>query len=402
MAALLPEGAFPSANGGQFWLLRIGLYELERPKPQADDWVWMIDHTIQTGNGKCFVVFGIQLSDWNAKRQAALEADPQASFALEHRDLSVFAIGRMASSTGPLVHEQLEQLSESTGITPRVILSDQGGDVRLGAKSFCQQEDRHTAVVHDIAHGVACAIKRQLNGAPAWDQFLSDANRSKTQLRQSPYAFLLPPELKSKARWMNLDPLIAWSGRILRFLDDPHDGLIAAQAPLDLAALEQKMGWLREHADSIARWTVMLAAAAIVLKYIRNHGYQRQTPEELQALLADFTAEPACSFVEEVLEFVRVQCDQCDEQPLLGSTEVLESLIGKGKQLMGSNKNGYTKTVLAMAASVVETTTETIAEAFDCTKVRDVVSWVNQKLGLSLQAQRQRALGGPANGTKAG
>ena len=31
----------PAANTGQWWLLRLGLYELQRPKEQAADWVWL-------------------------------------------------------------------------------------------------------------------------------------------------------------------------------------------------------------------------------------------------------------------------------------------------------------------------------------------------------------------------
>ena len=45
------------------WLLRIGLYQLTRPKPQADDWVWLVDHTVQIGQEKCLVVLGVRLSE---------------------------------------------------------------------------------------------------------------------------------------------------------------------------------------------------------------------------------------------------------------------------------------------------------------------------------------------------
>jgi hypothetical protein len=83
----------------------------------------------------------------------------------------------------------------------------------------------------------------------------------------------------------------------------------------------------------------------------------------------------------------------------------VESPIGKGKQLMGRNKNGYTKTVLAMAAGVMAITTETIQNALAGVKVKDVQPWIDENLGTSLQAQRQRVLGVlgvPASGTKAG
>ncbi len=231
MGSLLPQGQAPSANGGQFWLLRLGLYELQRPKEPADDWVWLIDNTIQTGNGKCLLVTGVRLSHWNAKRQAVLEQDPQTSFALEHQDLSVFDIELMESSTTESVGQHLQQLSEKTGITPCAILCDQGPDVRPGAVRFSQTADRSTVVIHDIAHGVANALKRQLNESPEWEQFLADANRSKTQIRQTPYAFLMPPELKNKARWMNLQPLIDWSRRVQQFLHDPAAALAKAEAP---------------------------------------------------------------------------------------------------------------------------------------------------------------------------
>jgi hypothetical protein len=57
---------------------------LSRPKEQADDWVWIIDHTIQIGPLKCLVVVGARLSAGEAKR-----ADPHRASALAHHDLSL-------------------------------------------------------------------------------------------------------------------------------------------------------------------------------------------------------------------------------------------------------------------------------------------------------------------------
>jgi hypothetical protein len=306
VAPLLPGGLSCSANGGQFWLLRLGLYELARPKPQADDWVGMIDHTIQTGNGKCFLVVGVRVSQWNEKRLAALARDPDASFALEHHDLSVFAIEPMVSSKSEIVHRELARLSQATGIAPCCILRDRGADVRGGALQFCENTgDSDTVAVHDIAHAVANALKRQLHKNSDGEQFLADANKAKTPIRQTPYALLMPPELKNKARWMNLEPLIAWSNRVGEFLDHPQAALARAQLPLDLEVLEEKMGWLRQHADSIRRWTILMDVAAITLKYLRNQGYHRQAPPELQSSLAEFAVGPAEAMVREILDFVR-------------------------------------------------------------------------------------------------
>ena len=44
------------------WLMRLGLYVLLRPLEQADDWAYLIDHTVQIGTVKCFAVVGVRLS----------------------------------------------------------------------------------------------------------------------------------------------------------------------------------------------------------------------------------------------------------------------------------------------------------------------------------------------------
>ena len=43
------DGITPDRSTGRLWLLRIGLAALLRPKVIANDWVWMVDHSIQVG-----------------------------------------------------------------------------------------------------------------------------------------------------------------------------------------------------------------------------------------------------------------------------------------------------------------------------------------------------------------
>ena len=44
----------PDRSTGRLWLLRIGLAALLRPKVIADDWVWMVDHSIQIGRASAW------------------------------------------------------------------------------------------------------------------------------------------------------------------------------------------------------------------------------------------------------------------------------------------------------------------------------------------------------------
>lgn len=369
----------------------MGLYELRRPRELADDWIWLIDHTIQTGHGKMFVVFAFRMSHWKRKVAEALAKDAEASVAVGHGDISVWMIERIDTSNGVVVCEQLTRLSIETAIVPRAILCDQGADVRNGGELFCERADHQTVLLHDISHAVANALKRQLAACPQWKLFMEEANSCKTRIRQTPLAFLMPPELKNKARWMNLEPLIDWSNRVLKFLDNPHEGLKKAEVKVTAETVDEKMGWLRQHVESIAQWTLMMEAASTVLMFIRMNGYHEAAPEKLETLLSQFTRGPTRGMITEVLNFVRVQSSRAGNESLPGSTEVLESLIGKGKQLTGSTKNGYTKAILGIAASVMDLTSQTVQTALSSVKVLDVQKWIKENIGLSLQAQKQRA-----------
>jgi hypothetical protein len=388
MSPLFPteEGA-PSPNGGQMWLLRVGLYELSRPKEQADDWVWIIDHTIQVGRAKCFLVVAVRLSAWEAKR-----ADRERSAALEHEDLSVWMIDPVEKSDGATVERQLLELSRQTAVVPRQLLSDGGADVQKGIRQFCASHPQ-TAGRKDMVHAAANLIKHELNDDADWTAFLQDASRAKTKMRQTQFAFLLPPELKAKARWMNLDALLNWSRKATGFVASPRP---VPGVSLEGDALEQQMGWLRGYRDPLAAWSKMLEATATSLKYIREHGYHSGAQHELRAELAPFTADqhsPASRVAAGLLTFVGEQSsDLCGSQRLLASSEVLESLIGKAKQLEGQqSRSGFTKMILGTAAGVVKLTECTLHAALATVKVRDVTQWVQKHIGISVQGQRMHA-----------
>lgn len=379
----------PSANGAQMWLLRLGLYLLSKPKEQADDWVWIMDHTIQIGPLKCLLIVGVRLSAWEAKR-----ADPDRSSALELDDLSIWLIKPMAKSNGPLVAAELEESSRKTGIVPCQILSDCGGDLQNGISQFCAAHPQARGV-KDIAHAAANAVKRELNKNAQWESFLREASHAKAKLRQTQLAFLLPPELKAKARWMNLDPLLTWSRKAIGFVNSPRP---VSGVSYENGELEAKMGWLRSYEEPLRSWSEMLEVVAVVLTYVRTHGYQASAKSELQVELKPFTARPetpACRVAEQLLQFVEEQSAGVPKgRRFVGSSEILESLIGKGKQLEGrQSKSGFTKSVLAIAASVGTITEETVQAALCAIKVKGIAAWVREHLGVSLEAIRQGAFG---------
>jgi hypothetical protein len=379
----------PTAAAGECWLLRLGLYALTRRKQKADDWAWIVDHTIQLGPWKVLLVVGVRLSAWQRERGP-----------LTHQDLEFLLIDPVTRSTGEVVEGQLRQVAEKTGV-PRMILSDQGTDLKRGIDAFRRKQTRTVLPLYDIKHQAASVLKRQLETDQRWAAFLRNTNQTKAQIRQTALAYLMPPAPREKARFMNVDVFVRWGQKTLAYLEGRRG---ADQRPVDRDVLNEKLGWLRDFREELSQWDAMLQVVNVVLDEIRSNGYHRRAASHLRARLKNALSEetPAGRVAGELAAFVKEQSAGAEgDECLLGSSEVLESLIGKGKRLHGQHsKGGFTKMLLAMAAAVVPPEAAVLHEALGHVKTRDVTRWTLQHLGRSLTSQRRLAYA--AGGTKTG
>lgn len=377
----------PCANSGRNWLLRLGLYELTRPREQADDWAWIMDHTLQLGPYKSLVIVGVRLSVWRQNRRP-----------LQHADLALLNLTPMEHSTGDAVHEALEQTVAVTGV-PRLVLCDGGSELERGME-LLQTDHPQVARVYDVKHKTALLLKKELEQDSRWSEFITAVTRTKVGIAQTSLAFLVPPALKTKARYMNLETLVTWGRGTLGYLKKPR---INPQAPIDLSKLKSKLGWLARYRRPLEEWSELIAVADATNEYVRRHGYHRTARRGLSARLTPLaTSAPACRMRTAVLDFVEEQSRAADSprERLLGSSEILESLIGRYKQLQSTHsKGGMTAMLLSIGAIVSQKTHDVIEAALTSTKTKAVAEWTTRMLGITLQSQRLFALG---SGTKTG
>jgi hypothetical protein len=369
-------GDTPCANTGRMWLLRLGLHELTRPKPQADDWAWIMDHTLQLGSCKCLVIVGVRLSVWKENRRP-----------LRHTDLSLLNLTPMEQATGDRVHQALAETVGVTGV-PRMVLSDGGGELERGME-LLRNEHPDVSRVYDVKHKLALFLKKELEQDARWGEFIQALTRTRLAITQTSLAFLLPPALKTKARYMNLDTLIRWGCGVLGYLKKPR---IHPDAPVDRTRLADKLGWLARYRRPLREWSELLAIAEATEDHVRRHGYHRTAPRRLSAHLAPLaTCAPARRMRTAVLEFVTEQSTlaKTPKECLLGHSEVLESLIGKYKHLQSTHsKGGMTAMLLGFGSLVSQKTHDVIRSALATISSRDVINWCRNTLGLTLQAQR--------------
>jgi hypothetical protein len=373
----LPEAA-PAWYTGRLWLLRVGYYKLTRPKEQAADWVWIIDHTSQLGVQKCLVILGVRLS-----------ALPPPGTCLRHEHVEPIAIYPVQTSTGEVVYQQLTVASAHTGV-PREILSDGGGDLQAGIAQF-QQAHPETRAIYDIKHKTALVLKHELAEDALWQAFTQQAAQTKQRVQQTPLAFLAPPTQRRKARYMNVDILIRWGTKVLAYLAQPRQ---PGQEPVTAAQLGAAYGWLQDFRAPLQGWNELLQLVEATEQWVRSQGL---SPGCTHALASQVTALVHTArgqrVAQHLLTFVETESAKAaPHERFLGSSEVIESVFGKLKRLeQHQAQGGFTGLVLAVGALVSTTTHEVIQKALETVPTRQVRQWCQQHLGPSVQAQRQQA-----------
>ena len=132
---------------------------------------------------------------------------------------------------------------------------------------------------------------------------------------------------------------------------------------MDQAQLTDKLGWLNDDRSAVAEWSELLQLAATTEDDVRKEGYHRGAPRRLRSRLKPLaTCKAGRHMRNSLLTFVGAQSSQADKHERLpGSSEVIESLIGKYKRLQSTHsKGGMTAMLLSFGAIVLDKTTETI------------------------------------------
>lgn len=379
----------PCANTGRLWILRLGLYELTRPKEQADDWVWLADHTIQLDSIQCLLIVGIRIQQWQKDRHP-----------LEHHDLHFLLLHPGNESTGEFIRDQFIRLVEAIGV-PRAILTDGGPNLKRAVSLFREQ---YPQVAHsgDIMHKAALCLKKILTGDERWDEFLKKSGQTRKHCAKTPLAFLSPPTVPDQARYMNLQGVLKWASDIRRFMKNStlNDGTHVEPWKVTI-----EFKWIEDFADSLQQWRRLQEIVEQVVHYIRWEGYHQNATRELEERLNHLRGDlRGDQLIEELIEYVREQSQAARAgERLPGSTECLESLIGKRKRLEGQqSRSGFTRMILGMAASVIKPTYHTIQAALETVRTEDVYTWASVHLGQTVQAKRRLAFAAPADGTKTG
>jgi hypothetical protein len=379
--------AIPAPNTIQSWLLRIGLHALNRAKEIADDWVVILDHTCQLGNQKCLIVLGIRLSHW-----ATLERP------LEHRDMTVLMLDAVEGSDGPKVLHALLDVQKRIG-TIAAVVSDQGSDLVSGTKMFVENHCELTRqakplILKDFSHASSHILKARLLADPSWPKFLAHCGSTQPKVKQTVLGALAPPTQKVKGRYLNIGELIRWGQKMLALIDGTNGELSRG---IDRSMFLLKYGWIKEFRNSLIQWDELDVLREQSLRLLRVAGYGSSAVNELTYKQSAHRNYPSSQLMaNQLIELIREQCELIPKgQSYPACTEVIESMIGKSKQMQGQHsRGGFTKMILGIAASAVNLTETIVIQSLNAVREIDVRQWTKDTIGTTLTCVRRKAMPG--------
>ena len=188
----------PSFTGIRKWLGRIGIYELSREKEYRNDWIFIVDLTIELGQQKALVVLGVSQEHFSKKVVSEKRG-------LSHSDVQILGLEIMNSTKGELITDKLEKISERVGI-PVQIVADHGSDLARGIKLY-QENHPDLIYTHDVTHAMALLLKYQLDSDDRYQSFIKECNICRQKLQQTDLSFLAPPAQRSQCRYFNVERL---------------------------------------------------------------------------------------------------------------------------------------------------------------------------------------------------
>ena len=166
------------------WAKKAGIYFLNSQKEKAEDWIILVDESIEFGNDKLLVILGIR------------EAQIDFSRPLNYQDMACLKLIASSSWTGEQINGVIHELTFEIG-SIKYAVADMGNAIKKALRLALIPH------VHDINHKLSWFIKELVKDDNDFHAYTKKLAHLRGSMPLSKISYLLPPQQRVNSRFMN-------------------------------------------------------------------------------------------------------------------------------------------------------------------------------------------------------
>lgn len=362
----------PCAATIRNWICKYGYYCYKHPKEQlrvskqskpplrvAQQWALIIDESVAIGQERLLVVLAVALKEWTFKRP------------LIQTDVQVLFIGVSTSWKGADIAAGLEPILKSRSVA--YCVSDKGNNIINALKISGLSH------VYDCSHHWASITEDLYEQEADFKELMAAMAGLRRKWCLSRYAHIMPPQLRSKARFLNLFPLMDWIRNIERHwekLDEPA---------------KQCLGFVHTYAPLIAELTCLEDAIEKMGTLLKVKGLSSATISKCTGFLKGCKAGRPLLFKSRLLKEWACYGQLLEQQKtLLCSSDIVESFFARYKgKIKQTGVQAITESVLMMGGWSRPVTEQLVEEALCTVPLKEIYHWKKKNTTPSLLKKRR-------------
>ena len=362
LCGILEISRYPCCNTVQNWVSKMGLFTLENADTQLvnQEVILLIDESIRKGQEKQLLILSTPYQQ-SCKRP------------LSFSSVQVVYFGGGKTWNGDLIKGVIKQLEADIGFKVKVILSDEDSKLKRASRLLTIPH------LKDICHVVGTCLRRTFEKDVGYQAFIKDVSAYRSKGVNQSLSYLLPPNQRSKARFLNQASLVNWAAIILFKFDELSDKEksffkdLPAHQPI-IRALKFAIAIAKEVSLPLKEQGLSVA----LLKMLRT---RIAVLDKLQVLEPDSHLSVFLKHLDGYMVEYQKFMEKQEVENIPVSSEIIESLFGKYKALSSPDKMvATTKLNLEISAICIDKAkiSEQIESALEDVFMTDLEAWVDK------------------------
>lgn len=365
-------GKSPCYNAVENWIKKLGLSVYQDDQPcKGKKFAMVMDESIAINGQKLLLALAIPSEHQDRP--------------VKHEDVTVLNMTVGANFKGEDIENKISEVTISAGSEPQYVISDNAHNLVRGIL--------HSGYVHyaDISHSMGVILKKVYEKQPDFVELTTLLGKKRLQYHLTNKAYLLPPNMRTIARFMNMSEWVIWGNSMLACYN---------KLPKEM---QEAYAFINDYESLLQELMDALDAIRHIEHICKNKGFSCKTSKECQSYIVAHVignAYPRQAHLGlKMLEYFRKEEAQLTEDMnICISSDIIESTFGIYKSKKSPNKlYGITPFAL-MIPLYPKVVNESVTKTFNFkerlvnVKLKDIDAWTTEHLSKNWVTERTKTL----------